>query len=71
MIETAMPLAAEPNHVRRVAHVACAIAARLCGQGAVTLAVTASLVWLWRSEADYALKAAALCSALILATPYA
>jgi hypothetical protein len=39
-------------------------------QGAVTLAVAAALVWLWRSPASYALKAAALCLASILATPY-
>jgi hypothetical protein len=39
-------------------------------QGAVTLAVAAALVWLWRSPASYALKAAALCLAAILATPY-
>ena len=39
-------------------------------QGAVTLAVAAALVWLWRSSASFALKAAALCLATILATPY-
>ena len=39
-------------------------------QGAVTLAVAVSLVWLWRSSASFALKAAALCLAAILATPY-
>ncbi len=39
-------------------------------QGAVTLAVAAAMVWLWRSPATYALKAAGLCLAAILATPY-
>ena len=39
-------------------------------QGAVTLGVAASLIWLWRSQADDALKAAALCLGTILATPY-
>ena len=39
-------------------------------QGAVTLAVGAALVWLWRSKAAYPLKAAALVIAVILGTPY-
>ena len=39
-------------------------------QGAVTLAAGAALVRLWRSTAPFALKAAALCIAAILATPY-
>jgi hypothetical protein len=39
-------------------------------QGAVTLAVAAALVWLWRSRESFALKAAALCLAAVLATPY-
>jgi len=39
-------------------------------QGAVTLGVGAALIWLWRSPASFALKAAALCLAAILATPY-
>jgi hypothetical protein len=39
-------------------------------QGAVTFALAAALVWLWRSEADRALKGAALAIASILATPY-
>jgi hypothetical protein len=39
-------------------------------QGAVTLAVAASLCWLWRSAAAYALKAAALIIGCVLATPY-
>jgi alpha-1,2-mannosyltransferase len=39
-------------------------------QGMVTLAIAAALVRLWRSGAAFALKAAALCLATILATPY-
>jgi alpha-1,2-mannosyltransferase len=39
-------------------------------QGALTLAVGVALVWLWRSATPAALKAAALCLASILATPY-
>ena len=39
-------------------------------QGAVTLGVATALVWLWRSPAAFALKAAALCIGMILATPY-
>src|ERR1051325_3641159 len=39
-------------------------------QGAVTLAVAAALIWLWRSPASFALKAAALCLGAALATPY-
>ncbi len=39
-------------------------------QGAVTLAVAAALIWLWRSPASFALKAAGLCIGAILATPY-
>ena len=39
-------------------------------QGAVILGIGAALVWLWRSAAPYPLKAAALCLATILATPY-
>jgi alpha-1,2-mannosyltransferase len=39
-------------------------------QGAAMLAVGAALAWLWRSDAAYPLKAAALCLAAILATPY-
>ena len=39
-------------------------------QGIVTLAVAAALVWLWRSGAAFALKAAALCIGVLLATPY-
>jgi alpha-1,2-mannosyltransferase len=39
-------------------------------QGALIVALGAALVWLWRSSASYPLKAAALCLATILATPY-
>lgn len=39
-------------------------------QGAVTLALAGSLAWLWRSPAAFALKAAALCLASLLATPF-
>ena len=39
-------------------------------QGSATVALGAALAWLWRSTAAYPLKAAALCLATILATPY-
>jgi alpha-1,2-mannosyltransferase len=39
-------------------------------QGAMILALGAALVWLWRSAVSFPLKAAALCLATILATPY-
>jgi alpha-1,2-mannosyltransferase len=39
-------------------------------QAAVTLALGLALAWLWRSDASYRLKAAALPIASILATPY-
>jgi alpha-1,2-mannosyltransferase len=39
-------------------------------QGTMIVAVGACLVWLWRSEAAYPLKAAALTIAVILGTPY-
>jgi hypothetical protein len=39
-------------------------------QGAVIIALAGALIWLWRSPASFALKAAALCLAAILATPY-
>ncbi len=39
-------------------------------QGAAMVAIAAALVWLWRGTATYPLKAAALCLATILATPY-
>jgi hypothetical protein len=39
-------------------------------QGAFTVALGAAMAWLWRSDASYRLKAAALPIASILATPY-
>jgi alpha-1,2-mannosyltransferase len=39
-------------------------------QGAVILGIGGALAWLWRSAAPYPLKAAALCLATTLATPY-
>ena len=39
-------------------------------QGAVTAAIAAALIWLWRSPAAFALKAAALIVGCLLATPY-
>lgn len=39
-------------------------------QAALGLAVAASLAWLWRSGAAYALQAAALACGALLATPY-
>jgi alpha-1,2-mannosyltransferase len=39
-------------------------------QAAVALAVAVALIWLWRSRESFALKAAALCLAAIIATPY-
>ncbi|MGD0023085.1 MAG: glycosyltransferase family 87 protein [Xanthobacteraceae bacterium] len=39
-------------------------------QGALVVALGAALIWLWRGAASYPLKAAALCLAAILATPY-
>jgi hypothetical protein len=39
-------------------------------QGAVTVVLAAALLWLWRSDASYRLKAAALTIAAIVATPY-
>jgi alpha-1,2-mannosyltransferase len=39
-------------------------------QGAVILGIGGALAWLWRGAAPYPLKAAALCLATILATPY-
>jgi alpha-1,2-mannosyltransferase len=39
-------------------------------QGATIIALGIALAWLWRSAASFALKAAALCLAAILATPY-
>ncbi len=39
-------------------------------QGAVTVLLAGALVWLWRSNARYPLKAAGLSIAAIVATPY-
>jgi len=39
-------------------------------QAAVSLAVGATLIWLWRSTASFALKACALCLSAMLASPY-
>jgi glycosyl transferase family 87 len=40
-------------------------------QGALIVTVGGALAWLWRGRAPYALKAAALCLAVIPATPFA
>lgn len=54
-------------------------AARMWGAGlsiayaaqlAMALAIASTLVWLWRSNAAFALKAAALATGCVLATPY-
>jgi hypothetical protein len=39
-------------------------------QGVTIVAIAAAIAWLWRGAAPYPLKAAALCLATILATPY-
>ena len=39
-------------------------------QSAVTVMLAAALVWLWRAQVDFSLKAAALIIAALLATPY-
>lgn len=39
-------------------------------QGTITIALAGALVWLWRSNTAYPLKAAALTIAVIVATPY-
>jgi glycosyl transferase family 87 len=39
-------------------------------QSALIVALATALIWLWRSAASYPLKAAGLCLAAILATPY-
>ena len=39
-------------------------------QAVATVAVAITLAWLWRSRADFALKAGALAIAALLATPY-
>jgi hypothetical protein len=40
-------------------------------QGGLAVAIAAALVWLWRSDAPYDLKAAALAVGAVLVTPYA
>ncbi len=39
-------------------------------QAAVTLALAAAVIWLWRSAASFPVKAAGLVIAALLATPY-
>src|SRR5262249_10927339 len=39
-------------------------------QGAVTLALAGTSIWLWRSGVAFALKAAGLCLAVLLGTPF-
>ncbi len=39
-------------------------------QGVVTLAIAATLAWLWRGRESFAMKAAALLVGTVLATPY-
>lgn len=46
------------------------IDAAYAAQAALALAVAAMLVWLWRSNAAYELKAAALATGALIATPY-
>jgi hypothetical protein len=46
------------------------VALAYAAQGAVTVVLGATLVRLWRTDCDHALKAAALATATMLATPY-
>ncbi len=46
------------------------IEAAYVAQGALALVLAATIVWLWRSQAAFELKAAALAVASLLATPY-
>lgn len=46
------------------------IDAAYAAQAALALGLAASIVWLWRSQAAFELKAAALAIASLLATPY-
>jgi alpha-1,2-mannosyltransferase len=39
-------------------------------QGALTFAIAGTLIWLWRGAIPFALKAAALCLAVLLGTPF-
>lgn len=62
------PLIQSPFGALRLLHAPLPLAYAV--QGAITLGVAACLVWLWRSPADFALKAAALCIGTMLSTPY-
>ncbi len=46
------------------------VALAYAAQAVATLAIAAALAWLWRSRAAFPLKAAGLCLATVLATPY-
>jgi len=46
------------------------VALAYAAQSALTLAIAACIIWLWRSAAAFELKAAALAVACLLATPY-
>jgi hypothetical protein len=46
------------------------VALAYAAQSAITVAVAAALVWLWRAQVEFSLKAAALIIAALLATPY-
>ena len=46
------------------------VALAYAAQSAVTVMLAAALVWLWRAQVDFPLKAAALIIAALLATPY-
>ncbi len=51
-------------------HWGAGLEAAYTAQAALLLAIAASLVWLWRSPAAFELKAAALATGSLLATPY-
>jgi alpha-1,2-mannosyltransferase len=46
------------------------VALAYAAQSAITVTMAAALVWLWRAQVDFSLKAAALIIAALLATPY-
>jgi hypothetical protein len=46
------------------------VALAYAAQSAITVTVAAALVWLWRAQVEFSLKAAALIIAALLATPY-
>jgi alpha-1,2-mannosyltransferase len=46
------------------------VALAYAAQSAVTVMLAVALVWLWRAQVDFSLKAAALIIAALLATPY-